>query len=159
MLVFKRVDRVLFHSNTLPGLDRRLLQLNSVDTSSSGALEMELDRVIEEPTHSFFDQLQLVMSSRERKDATKPTGGLPTTPTDQRHPVIDPTKTDDTIESRSSEGKPEEPSKQLASRFISLVMGAMKIEGRTLKWSGSRHTTRIRQTYPFHSLIAIVCPC
>jgi hypothetical protein len=147
------------HSNTLPDLDRRVSQLNSVDTSSSGALEMELNRIKEQPTYFFFDQLQLVMSSTEGKNATKLVGRPPTTPTDRGFPAIDPSKTDETIESRSSEGKPEEPVEQLASRFISLVLGAMDIEFRTLKWSEGRHTTRIRQTYPFHPLITSMCPC
>jgi len=54
-------------------LDLAMEALNSVDTSTSGALCEELDRIRNSPYHSFFNALLTVIQSKERDEDRKHT--------------------------------------------------------------------------------------
>jgi len=72
---------------------------------------------------------------------------VPTTPTDQEPPALDPRLTGSSkLSGTSSEGKPEEAPKTLANLLLGHVLGGMDNDFRTIKWSESPWTSRIIDT-------------
>jgi hypothetical protein len=131
-------------------LDTVIEYFNSVDTSTSGELEEQMDGLRRGPYRSFFNALLKVIKSSENKDNIEPTEGPPVTPTTSNPPLVNPDRTDGSItgskiSSTSSEGKPEEAAKVLAYELVSHVMGAMGNDFRTIKWTKSPHTMRIAE--------------
>jgi len=127
-------------------LDLAVEALSSVDTSTSGVLEEELEIIKNRYPfyHSFFKALHAVIRSRERNEDGKTAEGAPTTPTDRAPPVLDPRLTDSSeLSGTSSEGKPEEAPKMLANELLVCVLSVLGNDGRTIKWSESPWTTRI----------------
>lgn len=140
------------------GLDKALEILDSVDTSTSGALEDQSDEFQsgdKAAFKAFFGNLLTVMKSVESKAKVEPTDRAPSTPKtpDQPIPPLDSGKTGERFASNvtgSSEGKPEESTRQLASEFLACVLGVLLNDGRTIKWSKSPHTLRLSQKYIVH---------
>ena len=140
--------RVSVLSNTLLALDSAVETLNSVDASTSGVLDQELQRIKKfwpgALYHSFFKALHAVIQSRERREDGAPAEDPPTTPTNREPPPLDPRLTDSSkLSGTSSEGKPEEATKTLANELLVRVLGVMDNDFRTIKWSDSPWTTRI----------------
>ena len=141
------ISHVSVLSNTILGLDSALQALNSVDTSTSGVLEEELQRIKNcwpgALYHSFFKALHAVIQSKERDEDRKPDSGT-TTPTNREPPPLDPRLTGSSkLSGTSSEGKPEEAPKTLANELLVRVLGVMDNDFRTIKWSRSPWTTRV----------------
>ena len=132
----------------IPGLDQSIDRLNSVDTSTSGVLEDQLDNIRNEAFYAFFNDLLTVMNSFESKAKIEPTEGPPKTP-DRPIPPRDPNRTDGSaasnITSSTSEGKPEEACRQLAHSLLAHVLGQMGNDFRTIRWSKSPYTLRLAQ--------------
>jgi len=130
-------------------LDLALEVLNSVDTSTSGALYEELERIINcwpgALYHSFFNALHAVIQSKEREEDKAHTAELRnTTPTNREPPPLDPRLTgSSSLSGTSSEGKPEEAPKTLANELLVRVLGVIGNDFRTIKWSESPYITHI----------------
>lgn len=134
-----------FLSNIFLGLKKAVTQINIVDTPTSGAIQNNLDYIEEQAGSyaSFFTKLMTVMESTESKKKMEPTGGPPKTP-DRPIPPVNSDSTDSTTGSgASSQGKPEEPVKELASELIARVLGAMMDDFKVIKWSKSPFTLRL----------------
>ena len=148
--VQRGISRLSVLSHTLLALDSATEALNSVDTSTSGALEEELERIkIRWPLYLyFFRALHAVIESRERKeDDRRPVDDEPVTPTNRESPALDPCFTGSSnLSGTSSEGKPEEAPKTLANLLLAHVLGGMDADFRTIKWSQSPCTPRIIDT-------------
>ena len=143
--VQKSIFRFHVLSNTILALDLAVETLNSVDTSTSGALDEELERIRNSSYHSFFYALHTVIESKERKQDRKPTEDAPPiTPTNRDFPALDPRLSGSSeLSGTSSEGKPEEAPKTLANELLVRVLGVMDNDFRTIKWSESPWPTRI----------------
>ena len=147
--VQKSITHVSVLSNTILALDSALEALNSVDTTTSGVLDEELQRIRNcwpgALYHSFFKALHTVIQSKEREEDRKPAHDAPTTtPTNREPPALDPRSTGSSkLSGTSSEGKPEEAPKTLANELLVRVLGVMDNDFRTIKWSESPWTTRI----------------
>jgi len=94
--------------------------LSSVDTSTSGLLYNELDRIKNcwpgALYHSFFEALHTAIESKERKEDRKAANDAPTTPTNWEPPGWDPRLTGSSeLSGTFSEGKPEKAPKTLAN--------------------------------------------
>ena len=130
-------------------LDLALEVLNSVDTSTSGALYEELERIINcwpgALYHSFFNALHAVIQSKEREeDKTHAEDFRSTTPTNREPSPLDPRMTgSSSLSGTSSEGKPEEAPKTLANELLVRVLGVIGNDFRTIKWSECPWPTRI----------------
>ena len=131
-------------SGLILALDSAVETLDSVDASTSGVLNQELQRIRNSCYHSFFKALHAVIQSRERKEDGEPIEGAPTTPTNREPPPLDPRLTGSSkLSGTSSEGKPEEATKTLANELLVRVLGVMDNDFRTIKWSESPWTTYI----------------
>ena len=138
-------------SNTILELDLAVETLASVNTSTSGALEEDLQRVKTfwpgALYHSFFRALHGVIESKERKEDIKPVDYVPSTPTNREPPELDPRLTGSSeLSGTSSEGKPEEAPKTLANELLNRVLDMKDNDFRTIKWSESPWPTRIGAT-------------
>lgn len=146
--VQKSMFRFRVLANTMLALDLAVEVLNSVDTSTSGALDEELERIRNSSYHSFFKALHAVIQSKERQEDMSPADG-PTTPTNREPPALDSRWTGSSdLSGTSSEAKPEEAPKTLATELLVRVLGVMDNDFRTIKWSESPCTTRINDKYP-----------
>jgi len=148
--VQKSICHVSVSSNTVLDIDLAVEALSSVDTSSSGVLEEELEIIkIRWPLYySFFKALHAVIESRERKDDRKPADITPITPTNREPPALDPRFSDSSnLSGTSSEGKPEEAPKALANQLLGRVLSVMDNDFRTIKWSEGPWISRITETY------------
>ena len=145
LLKFKTVVPIYPLSlNSSSGLNKALRQPNSVDTSTSGGIEKQFDDIEENaPTFSsFFLKLMTVMESTETKAKMEPTEA-PKTPDRPTHSV-NPNNTNSSIGSgTSSQGKPEEPVKELANELIGRVLSVMKDDFKVIEWSKSPYKPRL----------------
>jgi len=136
-------------SKTILDLGLAVETLASVDTSTSGVLEEELERIKNiwpgALYHSFFSALHTVIESKERKDdRERMDDAPPTTPTNREPPALDPRLTGSSeLGGTSSEGKPEEAVKTLANELLVRVLGVLDHDFHTIQWSESPWTIRI----------------
>ena len=109
-------------------------RLASVDTSTSGAIEEQLDWIENNMPgyYAFFSRLKVVMESSESKTKMEPTEGSPKTPDQPTHPVNPNNTNSSTGSGASSQGKPEESVKDLANELIGRVLGVMQEDFRLI---------------------------
>jgi hypothetical protein len=138
--IYKRVFAPQFScSNIFEGLQKALDNLNSIDTSTSGALKGQLGYIEDNIPgfHNFFENLVEVMSSAENKETLEP--ATPKTPDRETIPRNPNFTNQSTGSGTSSQGKPEEPSKLLANALLKRVLAVMSDNYKAIEWSRNKN--------------------
>jgi hypothetical protein len=144
-------------SDIFPGLDNALAQLNQIHTPTSAAIydQKQIIKANALSFNPFFEKLQMVMSSMEKKKELEPPSGSPRTPTDQQTIAANPNLTHESTGSGgSSQGKPEDPTKLLANELIQRALdvtfeGIGAADYRVMDWVHSPYQLHLTATYLF----------